>query len=219
MRAATMVLAAAGHPFGVHLTLAKRIPVKAGLGGGSSDAAAALLGVNQLAGNPVPRHELLQFAARLGSDVPFFLAGGPLALAWGHGERMLRLPPLPSAPILLLVPPVAVSTPDAYRLVDEARQGIGSRGAVALEPDTLTTWGNVARLAGNDFEFALYGRHPELRRAYEALAGTHPMLCRMTGSGATVFAVYRNVKDREDARMSLNPRLGTVLEVETLTNG
>lgn len=217
LRAATMVLAAAGHPFGVHLTLAKRIPVKAGLGGGSSDAAAALLGVNQLAGNPVPRHELLQFAARLGSDVPFFVAGGPLALAWGHGERMLRLPPLPRAPVLLLVPPVAVSTPDAYRSVDEARQGIGSRGAVALEPETLTTWGNVARLAGNDFEFALFGRHPELRRAHEALAGTHPILCRMTGSGSAIFAVYRNVKDRDDAKMTLSPKLGRILEAETVS--
>jgi 4-diphosphocytidyl-2-C-methyl-D-erythritol kinase len=219
LRAATMVLTAAGQPFGVHLTLVKRIPVKAGLGGGSSDAAAALLGVNQLAGNPVPRHELLQFAARLGSDVPFFVAGGPLALAWGHGERMLRLPPLPRAPVLLLVPAVAVSTPEAYRLVDEARQGIGSRGAVALEPETLTTWGNVARLAGNDFEFALFGRHPELRRAHEALAGTHPILCRMTGSGSTIIAVYRSARERDDARLALSPKLGTVLAVETVTNG
>jgi 4-diphosphocytidyl-2-C-methyl-D-erythritol kinase len=132
---------------------------------------------------------------------------------------MLRLPPLPRAPVLLLVPAVAVSTPEAYRLVDEARQGIGSRGAVALEPETLTTWGNVARLAGNDFEFALFGRHPELRRAHEALAGTHPILCRMTGSGSTIIAVYRSARERDDARLALSPKLGTVLAVETVTNG
>lgn len=216
IRAAAMVLGATGHPFGVHLTLTKRIPVKAGLGGGSSDGAAALIAVNQLAGNPVPRHELLQFAARLGSDVPFFVSGGPLALAWGHGERMLRLAPLPSAPGLLVVPPIGISTPDAYRLVDQARQGIGSRGAVALEPDTLTSWGSLARMAGNDFEFALFGRHPELRRAFEALAGTHPILCRMTGSGSAIFAIYRNSRERDEARMMLSPKLGQVIEVETV---
>jgi 4-diphosphocytidyl-2-C-methyl-D-erythritol kinase len=217
VRAAAMVLAAVARPAGVHLTLTKRIPVQGGLGGGSSDAAAALLAVNQLHGNPVPRHELLQFAARLGSDVPFFLGGGPLALAWGHGERMLRLPPLPEAAVILIIPPVGIATPEAYALVDGARQGIGNRGSVALEPDTLASWGSIARLGGNDFEFALFGRHPELRRAYEALAATHPVLCRMTGSGSTLFAVYRSAKERDDARLALNPRLGQILVVETLS--
>ena len=102
--AANAVLESVGHPFAVHLTLTKRIPVRAGLGGGSSDAAAALLATNHLAGDAIPRHELLQIAARLGSDVPFFVSGAPLALAWNRGERMLRLPALPAAPLLLLTP-------------------------------------------------------------------------------------------------------------------
>jgi 4-diphosphocytidyl-2-C-methyl-D-erythritol kinase len=215
VRAARLVLEATGNRFGVHLDLTKRIPVQAGLGGGSSDAAAALQAVNQLAGNPVPRHELLQFAARLGSDVPFFLSGGPLALAWGHGERMLRLPPLPVAPALLLFPPVAISTPTAYRMVDDAWQGTGRRGAVALDLDALSSWGSIGRLAGNDFEFALFGSHPDIKRAFEALAGTGPLLCRMTGSGATLFAVYRTPQARDEARMMLPPRLGRVEAVET----
>lgn len=215
-RAARMVLEATGHPCAVHLTLRKRIPVQGGLGGGSSDAAAALTVVNQLAGGAVPRHELLQFAARLGSDIPFFLSGGPLALAWGHGERMLRLPPLPPAPALLLVPPVGIKTPEAYHQVDGARQNAGRRGAVALELAGLSSWGSVARLAGNDFEFALFGRYPELKRGFDALAATQPLLCRMTGSGSTLFAVYRSVRDRDDARVQLNPRLGQIIPVETL---
>ncbi|MDQ3427960.1 MAG: 4-(cytidine 5'-diphospho)-2-C-methyl-D-erythritol kinase, partial [Gemmatimonadota bacterium] len=114
VRGAAAVLTATGDRFGVHLTLTKKIPVQAGLGGGSSDTAAALLAVNRLAANAVPRHELLQFAARLGSDVPFFLSGAPLALGWGHGERLLRLPPLPAAPALLLSPATRVVTPEAY---------------------------------------------------------------------------------------------------------
>ena len=216
VRAATMVLEATGNRFGVHLTLAKRIPVQGGLGGGSSDAAAALIGTNHLAGGAIPRHELLQFAARLGSDIPFFISGAPLALGWGHGERLLRLPPLPAAPGLLVVPPLGVSTADGYKMVDAARQNAGKRGAVAMDLDSLAGWGSVARLGGNDFEFALFGRHPELKRAFEALAATHPLLCRMSGSGSTIFAIYRNARDREDARMSLSPKLGRAIAVETL---
>jgi 4-diphosphocytidyl-2-C-methyl-D-erythritol kinase len=214
-RAAQMVLDAVGHPFAVRIAITKRIPVQAGLGGGSADAAAALLGVNQLAGNAIPRHELLQFAGRLGSDIPFLLSGAPLALGWGHGERLLRLPPLPAAPGLLLIPPIGVSTADAYRQVDGARQGIGRRGSVALDLDALSSWGSIARLAGNDFEFALFGRHQELKKGFEALAGTHPLLCRMTGSGSALFAIYRGVRERDEARMQLNPKLGRIVDITT----
>ncbi len=215
-RAARLVLEATGHRFAVHLDLEKRIPARAGLGGGSSDAAAALVLVNALADNAVPRHELLQFAARLGSDVPFLFSGAPLALAWGHGERMLRLPPLPAAPALLLTPMVAVGTAEAYGWVDAARQGAGRRGAVALDLDVLSTWGNVGRLAGNDFESTVFGRHPEIRQAFEALAGTRPLLCRMTGSGSTLFAIYRSSRDRDDAAIMLGRKYGTLTPVETL---
>ena len=218
VRSAAAVLAATGERFAVHLTLTKRIPVRAGLGGGSSDAAAALLAVNRLAGNAIPRHELLQFATRLGSDVPFFLAGATLALAWAHGDRLLRLPPLPSAPALLLTPPVSIPTAEAYAWVDEARQSAGRRGAVALDLDALSTWGNIGRMAGNDFESAVFGRHPPIRAAFEALAGTRPLVCRMTGSGSTLFAVYRSIRDREDARMMLGRKHGTLTAVETLAS-
>jgi 4-diphosphocytidyl-2-C-methyl-D-erythritol kinase len=216
VRAAQLVLEATGHRFGVHLELAKRIPVRAGLGGGSSDGAAALLGVNRVAGEAVPRHELLQFAARLGSDVPFLLSGAPLALGWGRGERLMRLAPLPEAPVLLLTPPVAVSTADAYRWVDEARHGLGRRGAVALEAGALATWGDIARMAGNDFESPVFARHREVREAFEALVTTRPTACRMTGSGSTLFAVYRSDRDRDDAAMMLGRKYGIVTAARTL---
>jgi 4-diphosphocytidyl-2-C-methyl-D-erythritol kinase len=216
VRGAAAVLAATGNRFGVHLTLTKRIPVRAGLGGGSSDAAAALLAVNRLAANAVPRHELLQFAAKLGSDVPFFLAGAPLALAWAHGDRLIRLPALPSAPALVLSPPVSISTAEAYAWVDEDGRSAGRRGAVALDLDALSTWGDIGRMSGNDFESTVFGRHPPIRAAFEALAGTRPLVCRMTGSGSALFAVYRSPRDREDARMMLGRKHGTLTAVETL---
>jgi 4-diphosphocytidyl-2-C-methyl-D-erythritol kinase len=216
VRAAGLVLEATGRRFGVHLVLEKQIPLQAGLGGGSSDAAAALIAVNQLAAGAVPRHELLQLAARLGSDVPFLLSGGNLALAWGRGERLLQLPPLPAAPALLLVPPVGVSTAEAYGWVDAARQSAGRRGAVALDLDALSRWGDIGRMAGNDFESPVFQRLPAVRSAFEALVGTRPLVCRMTGSGSALFAVYRTARDRDDARMTLGHRHGRIEAVETL---
>ena len=214
-RAADAVLAATGRKCGVTMELTKRIPAGGGLGGGSSDAASALIAVNQISGNAIPRAELLHMAYRLGADVPFFMMETQCALAWGHGQRMLRLPPLASMPVLLLLPGVAVPTHDAYGWVDEARQSAGPRGSVALDLDVLAGWSDVARLGGNDFESAVFGRLPAVRAAFEALAGTHPLLCRMSGSGSTLFAVYRNERDRDDAKLQLAAKYGVTLATTT----
>ena len=216
VRAAKAVLDALEHHFAVHLTLAKRIPVGAGLGGGSADAAAALLAVNRLADDAVPRHELLQFAGRLGSDVPFCLSAAPLALGWERGERLLRLPGLPAAPGLVVSPSIAIATAEAYRWVDAARESAGRRGALALDLDALSRWGDIARMAGNDFESPVFARHPEIRSAFEALVATHPILCRMSGSGSSLLAIYRHARDREDAQLRLGRKHGAVIPIETL---
>jgi len=218
VRAARRVLDATGRHFGVHLRLTKRIPVQAGLGGGSSDAAAALIAVNHLADDAVPRHELLQFGAALGADVPFLVTGAPLALGWGHGERLLRLPPLPAAPALLLTPAVGVGTAEAYGWVDTARHSAGRRGALALDLDSLASWGSIGRMAGNDFESVVFGKLPAVRAAFEALVGTRPLVCRMTGSGSTLFAIYRNARDRDDATAMLGRKHGAVRSVATLAS-
>jgi 4-diphosphocytidyl-2-C-methyl-D-erythritol kinase len=218
VRAAQMVLDGTGNRFGVRLKLVKRIPVGAGLGGGSADAAAALELVNRLADDAVPRHELLQYAARLGADVPFLWCGAPLALGWGHGERLLRLAPLPDRPILLLLPPVGVSTVEAYGWVDQLRTEGTRRGAVTYDADVLGSWSDLARLAGNDFEAAVFTRHPEVKEAFEALARTRPLLCRMSGSGSALFAVYRSERDREDAVMQLGRKHGSTVPASLLTS-
>lgn len=216
LKAAQRVLDATGNRFAIHLTLMKRIPVRAGLGGGSSDAAAALHAVNRLAGDVVPRHELLQFAAQLGSDVPFFLTGAPLALAWNRGERMIRLPPLPPSPALLVIPRVSIATAEAYTWIDGLRDAASRRGAVALDLDALSRWGDIGRMAGNDFESAVFSRYGEIRSAFEALVATRPLVCRMSGSGSTLLAIYRSGRDREDAMMMLGRKHGAVTPVETL---
>ncbi len=217
VRAARAVLEATGHTFGVAIELTKRIPVQAGLGGGSSDAAAALHAVNALAGNAVPRHELLHFATRLGADVAFFASGAPAALAWGRGERLFRLPAPPAAPALvaLALPPVAVATPDAYGWWDEMHPEPAPRGPLLLDADAFTGWGSIGRLGGNDFEIPVFGKHPPLRALYERLAGTHPNWVRLCGSGSAVAAVYANAALRDDAAMVLGEKHQRLIKTAT----
>jgi 4-diphosphocytidyl-2-C-methyl-D-erythritol kinase len=215
VRAARAVLEASGNRFGVTIRLTKRIPVRAGLGGGSSDAAAALHAVNALAGNAVPRHELLHIAARLGADVAFFASGAPLALGWGRGERLFRLPAPPSAPALVAVPSIAVATPDAYRWWDDANATTVARGPVVLDAEALATWGSIGRLGGNDFESPVFGKHPELRTLYEKLAGTGPVWVRMCGSGSAVAAVYKKESERDDAATRLGEKQAPLIRTNT----
>jgi 4-diphosphocytidyl-2-C-methyl-D-erythritol kinase len=202
-RAADLVLEATGRRFGVRIRLVKRIPVAAGLGGGSSDGAATLHAVNALAANAVPRAEILQFGATLGADVAFFASGAALALAWGRGERLFRLLPPAAAPVLLVLPDFGVSTAKAYELADHGRDWATPRGAVVLEADAFTTWGGIARLGGNDFEVPVFGKEPVLRELYEKLCGTRPLLARLTGSGSALIAIYRTDRDRDAAAMEL----------------
>jgi len=217
VRAARMVLDATGNQFGVAIALTKRIPVRAGLGGGSSDGAAALHAVNALAGNPVPRHELLHFAAKLGADVPFFAGGTPLALAWGRGERQFRVAAPPAMPALIAVPPVQVPTPEAYAWWDEQNPSPTSRGPVALDADVLSTWGSIGRLGGNDFEAVVFGKHPELRTLYERIAQTGPVWVRMSGSGSAVAAVYKKESERDDAAQRMGEKQQRL--IRTVTRG
>ena len=215
VRAARAVLAATGDRFGVALKLTKRIPVRAGLGGGSSDGAAALHAVNALAGNAVPRHELLHFAAKVGADVAFFASGAPLAVAWGRGERLFRLPAPPAAPVLVAIPSVQIATPDAYRWWDEANPMPAARGPVALDAEALATWGSIGRLGGNDFESPVFGKHPELRALYERLAGTGPVWVRLCGSGCAVAAAYKKERERDDAAERLGTKGQTLIRTAT----
>ncbi|HEV2749207.1 MAG TPA: 4-(cytidine 5'-diphospho)-2-C-methyl-D-erythritol kinase [Gemmatimonadales bacterium] len=216
-RAARAVLEATGQSFGVALELTKRIPVRAGLGGGSSDAAAALHAVNLLAGNAVPLHELLNFATRLGADVAFFTSGASCAVAWGRGERLFRFAPPPAMPALIALPspPLGVATPDAYRWWDEMHPEPRPRGPVVLDTDAFAAWGSIGRLGGNDFEIPVFGKHPPLRALFERLAGTHPYWVRLCGSGSAVAAVYGDERRCEDAQLVLGEKRQQL--IKTLT--
>ncbi len=167
---------------GLHILLEKRIPSQAGMGGGSSDAAAALLAVSELLNLHFSLRRLTELAATLGADVPFFLDGGT-ALVEGLGELITLLPPAPPFDVVVVKPPVGVSTALAYGALD---------AEVARETGTATErWLTGSDTFANDFERVILPAYPEVARAYSVLTWTDetgesfkPLLC---GSGAALF--------------------------------
>jgi 4-diphosphocytidyl-2-C-methyl-D-erythritol kinase len=175
-----------GQPRDVRIVLEKRIPVKAGLGGGSSDAAAALVALRKMWKLSVADAELHAMAARLGSDVPYFLVGGT-ALGLGRGEEVSPLEDLPRLWVVLIVPPFEITTADAYEWFDDRR----ARTAARPEPGYLPgTWlGRVVPLA-NDLEPPVTERHPAIGALKDRLTNAGAAMAAMSGSGSTVFGVF-----------------------------
>ncbi len=189
-RAATAYADHAGWPRGFRIELEKKIPMGAGLGGGSADAAAVLRALNSLSPQPIPPAGLLYLASQLGADVPFLTSQSVMALAWGRGERMLDMLPLPRRDILLMTPGFSVSTADAYRWLDEDRdEGVTAPIPLVIDRIALTTWESVTAFARNDFEAPVMARHPRLEGYLERLRRSRASFAAMTGSGSTIFGV------------------------------
>lgn len=208
-RAAELFLSEVRAAQGVEIVLEKRIPVAAGLGGGSSDAAAVLRGLNMLLGDPLPKEHLLDLAASIGSDVPFFVFDEPLAFASGRGEKLRPLGPLPRAPALVVSPRIAISTTEAYRAWDEAAAGRREAaeprrsGAGPGPYPVWRSWQDVAPSAESDFEPVILRRHPELAEIKERVLATGPLFAILSGSGAAFFAPYADEAARDAARHAL----------------
>ena len=207
VRAAALFAAATGGDGNVRITLLKRIPAGAGLGGGSSDAAAVLRALNRLHGEPLTTQELHALGLRLGSDVPFFLADAPLALGWGRGERLMPLPALPPAPVVLAVPAARVSTADAYAALRPSHTPTPH----VLQPPR--SWQDVAAIAHNDFEAVVFERVPAARTLRQALEGEGAVCARLTGSGSVVFGVFDS---NEAAHLAVARIAQTYPDAETI---
>jgi len=186
-KAAALLMEVGGLRGGVHIRLEKRIPVAGGLGGGSSNAAAVLAGLNRLYDLGHSREELQELGASLGSDVPFFLSDG-LALATGRGELLTHLEPWPPLWLVLANPGVPVSTAWAYREASSKLTAWRPRGSIT----TLIAHGRLPWPPGwafNRLEAVVLPHQAEVR-ALKALleeGGGAPVL--LSGSGASVFAV------------------------------
>lgn len=216
VRAAERFFAALGEPARVRIELEKHIPAAAGLGGGSSDAAATLRALNALHGEPLSRDALLQIATLLGSDVPFFLCGSPYALAWSRGERLLALPPLPPRPVLIAHPGEAVSTADAFRAIAACRGGAYVPVATSIPLEALTSWNTVAGLATSDFEPSALASIPRLASALERMRQAGAAVALLAGSGASVFGIFDDVRARDRAAAELESTGFAAWRAETL---
>lgn len=205
-QAAEALAEAAGRAPAVSIVLEKRLPVGAGLGGGSSDAAATLLGLNALWNLQWPIERLSPIAARLGADVPLFLECGP-ALIRGRGEKVEPAAGAWEGWLVLVVPSYGVSTASVYRLWS----GSPARPPLCEAPFRRERPHDAAELARhlfNDLEAAAFACEPRLERLHAALDDLEGRPVRMTGSGSALFAVFDSETEAEDWCRKAQGRLG-----------
>ena len=201
-RAARCFYVALGSDALCKIVLTKRIPVCAGLGGGSSDAAAVLKALNEINGFPFSTEKICELALGLGADVPFFITGGT-ALACGIGEKLTALPSPGAKWVALIKPDIDISTPLAYRELDSKP---------TLHPDTRKVCeciqsGNVAQMykyCGNSFEEVSRSKYPEIDIIKEHLYAKGAEFAMMSGSGPTVFGIFESENAAREAFESYN---------------
>lgn len=203
-RAAEAFLEKTGVDAGVDIHITKNIPIGAGLGGGSSDAAGVLMGMNAMTGSGLSDLDLMALGAGLGSDVPFFILRGP-ALASGRGEALRRVK-TPHCHYVLVNPSIHVSTEWAYANLDLTKKA---------KDNTLTyseaDFSSAEKLAGileNDLEAVTAQRYPEIGLIKDALAGYGADGSLMSGSGSTVFGVFSDATRAQTAFERIRKRFG-----------
>lgn len=188
---------------GARISLEKSIPVCAGMGGGSSDAAAVLRAVNQLAGAGLDPMSLAKIGQAVGSDVPYCVLGGTV-LAEGRGEVLTPLSPLPPCVVVVCKPNFSISTPELFRKIDKARlrHHPDTEGMVAaLEAGDLS---GVARRVYNVFEDVLHPRQQSEVAEIKYLMVSHGALgASMSGTGPTVFGLFENMTAAQAAVQEL----------------
>jgi 4-diphosphocytidyl-2-C-methyl-D-erythritol kinase len=182
---------------GAHIRLEKRIPARAGLGGGSSNAAVTLLGLTHLWQLNPAAGELQQIASELGADVPFFLHGGT-ARGTGIGDRIESLPDVPEAFLLIIKPNANISTADAYKVLDEDSLTSQNSKTILSRSDAQAVF-DISGFATqpNDFEAVAFALEPEIATAKAALLKAGARSALLAGSGSAVFGIF----DSKDAQL------------------
>ncbi len=196
-RAAHALLQKSGRPVGIDIIIEKKIPVAAGLGGGSSDAATVLMGVNTLLELGLSDQELMAVGVTLGADVPFFIFKST-ALAEGIGEILTPLDDVPPVWLLLVNPRVPVSTAWVYQNLE-----LTNRTAIPIIPDSYDTVEGLCAILANDLEEVTINRYPVIREIKELLVQEGAVGALMSGSGPTVFGIFES----EDVASSCSEKL------------
>jgi len=203
LKAAQAFFQATGRSDPISVSIDKNIPVGAGLGGGSSNAAAMLTALNDYYQQPLGREALMRLAGGIGADVPFFIYGRP-AVATGIGERLTAFDHLPEMPILLIYPGKPVSTAEVYQ-----RLNFGLTKSKKI--NTQITFRHIRKkvipaLLHNDLERPAFAINPEIAHSKTVLLAQGAAGALMSGSGSSVFGIYANPEDAHNAYAEIRPR-------------
>ncbi|MBI2345611.1 MAG: 4-(cytidine 5'-diphospho)-2-C-methyl-D-erythritol kinase [Deltaproteobacteria bacterium] len=215
-RAAEAMRAAAARCESVRIAIEKQIPIGGGLGGGSSDVAAVLCGLNHLWQLGWPPTRLAEIGVRIGADVPFFCLGQP-AMVEGIGEQVTLCRSFPKTWILLVNPRIQISTPWAYQQYDLGLTA--STPHVSSLPRFLERFEDVAALVGNDLESVVANRYPVVREMIGALRQSGAAAAGMTGSGSTVFGLFATRERRDSAVRAYAGSGWLVIPTESVDSG
>ena len=213
-RAAESFLKTANISDGVKIHLEKKIPLAAGLGGGSGNAATTLLALNELFGQPLAAEKLHEIAAALGSDTPFFLYGKP-ALSTGRGEKVElheNFPALKVKAFLLIHPGFGISTPWAYQNLARFPEALNGKAGLATDLiSKLQTndWPAVADAFYNSLEAPALEKFPILALFQEFLRANGALAALMSGSGSTTFAICETVSSAESLLEKFKSKFGS----------
>ena len=225
-KAADLILNYANSKRGVQIRIKKRIPMAAGLGGGSSDGAAVLVGMNRLFDIGLNKKELMRLAKRLGSDVPFFVLDTPFAIGKGRGEKLVSIKSKAIFWHLIIYPGFKLSTKDIYKALDEVRaqskdltlrRSSGSSGEHL--PNHLTSslyddkihrlledsarLDTLRAMMHNDLEYIAISKRPVIGKIVERLADILDTNVKLSGSGPSVFCLYKTRKEAARAKRKL----------------
>lgn len=216
-KACTAFFATTGVQGGSRCRIAKTIPAQAGLGGGSSDAAAAVVGLDALYGTGLKLDELARLSAQVGSDAAMFVYGGTVRMR-GRGEIVEPLPDAPALDLVIVRPSVGVSTAWAYAELDKqsserALCGTGETYTAVMSGDKAALLSNLR----NDFEPVVLSAFPEIREAYERLGSCGADAVLLCGSGSSVFGVFESRERAGVVADLLRPEFPTVLATRTLS--
>ncbi len=219
-RAAQLLMEEAGVEDGLYIDLYKKIPVAAGLAGGSSDAAAVLEGVNELFGLGLSRSELMERGARIGADVPYCVMKGP-ALAEGFGEILTPLDPLPECHIVLAKPAARASTAQVFARFDELANWAHPDIDGQMEGLKRGDLKQVVRCMGNVLELVTIPMVPEVSALKELMMGCGAAGAMMSGSGPSVFGIFEDPEDAKRAysRLREAPQAAEVFLTEPYEPG
>ena len=210
-KAARIMLDLAGKGQGATISIVKNIPVAAGLGGGSSNAAAVLTGMNELLELNLSEQRLMEIGVTLGADVPFFIFK-KTALAEGIGEQLREMPVMPALWVLLVNPGVHVSTAWVYQNLQ-----LTSRGELAKLPQFFTKVEDVCSILSNDLEAVTIPAFPVIDEIKKGMLRMGALGAMMSGSGPTVFGLFRDRQTAETARqVVIEGRNWFATAVETL---